>query len=225
MRNLEKLPAHKLTKVINIYMNDKVLFAAGGVIAGLILGSIFAGAAFSGVRGGDIGIMGGNQNTGGARIMGAIDRHFIEQMIPHHDGAIAMATVALEKGARPEIKTLAEAIITAQNKEIGDMRNWYRQWFQVEVPDGGSSMMGGEMPGSGMHMGGREDMQTLQTANDFDKAFIEAMIPHHQLAVMMAQMLRAGTNRPEMLSLADNIIESQSEEIREMQSWHKSWYQ
>ena len=76
-----------------------------------------------------------------------------------------------------------------------------------------------------MHMGGQEDMTTLQNANDFDRAFIEAMIPHHQLAVMMAQMLRSGTNRPEMLFLANNIIESQSKEIQEMQSWYRSWYQ
>ena len=50
------------------------------------------------------------------------------------------------------------------------------------------------------------------------------MIPHHQLAIMMAQMLQAGTNRPEMLQLAKNIITSQSEEITKMQGWYKNWY-
>ncbi|MBY0472865.1 DUF305 domain-containing protein, partial [Patescibacteria group bacterium] len=65
----------------------------------------------------------------------------------------------------------------------------------------------------------------LENASDFDKAFIEEMIPHHQLAIMMAQMLRAGTNRPEMQQLAENIITSQSQEIQEMQSWYKQWYQ
>ncbi len=206
-------------------MNDKILFAAGGVIGGLILGIVFAWAAFPGVRSGNIGMTGGNQNTGGTRMMGNIDRHFIEQMIPHHDGAIAMATLALKKAVRPEIKTLAEAVIKDQNKEIGDMRDWYKSWFQTEVPKGNLSPMGGGMmSGSGMHMGGREDVQILENANDFDKAFIEAMILHHQLAVMMAQMLMSGTSRPEMLSLANNIIESQSKEIQEMQDWYRSWY-
>lgn len=194
-------------------MNNKILFVAGGVIGGLLLGFLFAGSVFPEVRNGNIGMM------------GTIDKHFIEQMIPHHDGAIAMATLALKKAVRPEIKTLAVAIIEDQNKEIVNMRDWYREWFQIEVPKGNlSPMMGGMMSGSGMHMGGQEDMQTLENANDFDKAFIEAMIPHHQLAVMMAQMLKSGTNRPEMLSLADNIIESQSKEIQGMQSWYKSWY-
>jgi uncharacterized protein (DUF305 family) len=50
------------------------------------------------------------------------------------------------------------------------------------------------------------------------------MIPHHQLAIIMAQMLKAGTNRPEMLTLANNITESQSKEIEQMESWYKSWY-
>lgn len=206
-------------------MNNKILFAIVGVIGGLFLGTAFAGEVFSGGRNGNIGMMGSNQNTGSIQMTATIDRHFIEQMIPHHDGAIAMATLALTKATRPEIKTLAEAVIRDQNKEIGDMRGWYKDWFQTEVPRGDSFRMGGGMmSGSGMHMGGKEDMQTLENANDFDKAFIEAMIPHHQLAVMMAQMLRSGTNKSEMLSLSNNIIESQSKEIQEMQEWYKSWY-
>ena len=85
-------------------------------------------------------------------------------------------------------------------------------------------MSGGMMSLSGMHMGGQEDIAVLENAVDFDKAFIEAMIPHHQLAIMMANMLESGTNRPEMLQLAKNIISSQSKEIREMQTWYVQWY-
>jgi uncharacterized protein (DUF305 family) len=83
---------------------------------------------------------------------------------------------------------------------------------------------GGMMSGYGMHMGGREDMTALENASDFDKAFIEEMIPHHQLAIMMANMLQSGTNRPEMQQLAKNIISSQSKEIQQMQAWYTQWY-
>jgi uncharacterized protein (DUF305 family) len=85
-------------------------------------------------------------------------------------------------------------------------------------------MGGGMLSQSGMHMGGQEDMKALETATDFDKAFLEAMIPHHQLALMMVQMLESGTNRPEMIQLAKNITVSQSKEIKDMQGWYTEWY-
>src|SRR3989338_3691069 len=66
--------------------------------------------------------------------------------------------------------------------------------------------------------------RTVGMMNNIDEHFIEQMIPHHELAIIMAQMLKAGTNRPEMLTLANNITESQSKEIEQMQSWYKSWY-
>jgi uncharacterized protein (DUF305 family) len=137
-----------------------------------------------------------------------------------------MSNLALKKAKHQEIKTLATAIIAGQTKEIDDMRGWYGTWFGKDVPKISTyGMGGGMMSGYGMHMGGQEDMTALENASDFDKAFIEEMIPHHQLAIMMAQMLRAGTNRPEMQQLAENIITSQSQEIQEMQTWYKEWYQ
>ncbi len=206
-------------------MNTKIIFGIGGVVIGLVLASFFTSTVFTGFRNNGVGMMGYNQNISNAPIAGNLDRHFIEQMIPHHDGAVAMAKLALEKSNRPEIKTLANAIIEGQTKEIEDMRGWYKNWFGTNVQNGNTGMMGGGMmSGSGMHMGGQEDMTRLQTATDFDKAFLEAMIPHHQLALMMARMLTAGTNRPEMLSLAKNITASQSKEIEDMQGWYNEWY-
>ena len=207
-------------------MNKKFLYGIGGILVVIIIAillsqivrtkSIMRGVA------NDL----NNPNSGG--IVGTIndiDKHFIEQMIPHHDGAIAMANIALLNASHSEIKMLAKAIIETQNGEIKEMRNWYKEWFGVDVSAVDTGMIGGGMMAqSGMHMGGQEDIQTLKNATNFDKAFIEGMIPHHQLAIMMAQMLRSGTNKPEMLTLANNIIESQSKEIQAMQNWYKGWY-
>ncbi len=198
-------------------MNNKITFGIGGVVVGLLVASVFGTSMFSGYH--NSGMMGSNQMVVG------LDRHFIEQMIPHHEGAVAMAKLALEKSKRQEIKTLAIAIIADQNKEITDMKVWYKTWFGQVAPKVGAGMMGGGMMSQGgVHMGGQEDMTALENAKDFDKAFLESMIPHHQLALMMVQMLEAGTNRPEMLQLTKNITTSQSKEIQQMQVWYTQWY-
>jgi uncharacterized protein (DUF305 family) len=217
-------------------MNNNIVFGIGGTVLGFIIGALFI-PAISPYGNGGFGMMSGRNDTlpaqrlaGNTRMTNNIDRHFIEQMIPHHEGAVAMARLAQRRSTRPEITTLATAIIEGQTKEITDMTGWYKEWFGTDVRKIGSGMMGGGMMGggmmfgSGMHMDGQEDMTTLENAQDFDKAFLEAMIPHHQLALMMVRMLESGTNRPEMLQLAQNIETSQSREIAQMQEWYATWY-
>ncbi len=146
-----------------------------------------------------------------------IDQHFITEMIPHHEGAIVMANTALERSKKPEIISLANGIIEAQNREIEDMKSWYQDWF-------GSTPTAEH---SGMHMDGMTgDMAELTEATDenFDREFLEQMIPHHEMAVVMAQMLAASTDRSEMKILADQIITSQSREIGMMRDWLDAWY-
>lgn len=208
--------------------NNKILFGIGGIVIGLLLAGVF----YPMMRYGGYGMMGWGNNSaynqtvnGNNQNVSTLDKHFIEQMIPHHEGAIAMANLALQKAKHPELKTLATAIIAAQTSEIESMNSWYQDWFGNSVPKVNTGMMGGGMMSvNGMHMGGQEDMTVLENATDFDKAFIEEMIPHHQLAIMMANMLRSGTNRPEMKQLANNIITSQSKEIQQMQAWYTQWF-
>ena len=169
-------------------------------------------------------VVGTQMMQGGTMMGNNIDQHFIVQMIPHHEGAIEMAKVALERSKRPEMLSLANSIIEAQQKEINDMRTWYEEWFGSTVPSGG---IGLPTRAGMMHMGGMtgkpDVLKSVETA-EFDREFINEMIPHHEMAIMMAQMLQATTERPEMKQLADNIITSQSREIDMMRSWLTSWY-
>lgn len=60
----------------------------------------------------------------------AFDKEFLSEMIIHHQGAVEMAKAVLATSKRPELIQLANDIISAQNKEIGMMKEWQKAWFK-----------------------------------------------------------------------------------------------
>jgi uncharacterized protein (DUF305 family) len=156
------------------------------------------------------------------------DRTFIEMMIPHHDGAVKMADLILKRTKRPELRQLATAIKRDQTREIGQMKTWYQQWYKASVPSnpksGGMGM--GMMSGGGMANMMTAQVQKLATTNerDSDRVFLEEMIPHHKMALMMTSHI-VDSDRPELRTLAKNIMQTQTAEIEQMRQWYNTWYQ
>lgn len=132
------------------------------------------------------------------------EQEFIEGMIPHHQEAIDTAKEVLARGGTTaEIRALAENIITAQEKEISDMKQWYQAWYGKEYQDTGTY---------------EPMMRTLLTLNKevLDKTFLEDMIHHHMGAIMMARSVEPHIEHPEMTNLTKAIIDSQTAEIELM---------
>lgn len=146
------------------------------------------------------------------------DARFIVMMIPHHEGAIAMAELALVRARHPELRALAQRIRTSQSRENAQMRSWYRQWYGTSVP---------AWPGMGMGMGMARpatSLDALRAAPDFDKAFLEQMIAHHRMGVHMASHAQWGTLHPQLRALEQAMVRVQSEEIAQMEQWYEAWF-
>ncbi len=81
-------------------------------------------------------------------------------------------------------------------------------------------------PGNGGHqMGGMDtDLAQLENAAPFDKAFIDAMIPHHQSAIDMAKEAQTKATHQEIKDLAGRIVTAQQREIDQMKAWRAQWY-
>ena len=152
---------------------------------------------------------------------------FIDAMTPHHQGAVEMAKEALQKSKRPEIKQLADNIIKAQNKEIEQMKQWRKGWYPKagDKPMAYHAQMGHMMEMSPEQMKAMMMSMDLGAADDkFDLRFINAMIPHHEGALVMAQDALSKAKRSEIKQLSQDILTSQQKEIDQMKQWRQGWY-
>ena len=150
-------------------------------------------------------MMGNNKSSSG---FSGPDIMFAQMMIPHHQQAVDMSTLAETHTTNPEILALAKQIKDAQAPEIKQMTDW------IESSGAGMDM------GHDMGMGGmlsEEQMAALENAQGaaFDKLYLEGMIGHHQGALQMAKMIENSDNA-EAKQLAANIMKSQSAEIDKM---------
>jgi uncharacterized protein (DUF305 family) len=164
------------------------------------------------------------------------DKAFLAQMTMHHAMAVMMARPAAAQAAHQETRDLAQTIINDQTREIAQMRGWAKDWYGLDVPDPIAMM--DQMMGQGMGMpmgqmmGQMPMMHHMTMMNDMAKlppqrlevVFLSQMIPHHQGAIDMANLVPERAAHQELKDLSKNIIDSQSSEIDRMNGWLSSWY-
>ena len=133
---------------------------------------------------------------------------FAQGMIPHHQQAIEISKMALKNGVSPEVKKLAKEIISAQGKEISQLKYWLTATKSSMTMDHDMSMNG---------MLSKNELTTLKKlkGSKFDTAFLKAMIAHHEGALEMLSLL-ARTKNSESKKIATDILTGQSVEITVM---------
>ena len=163
----------------------------------------------------------GTPNNGGSHMMeqnnskySSTDVMFAQMMIPHHQQAVDMGTLAETRASNPEVKALAAQIKNEQDPEITQMKGWLTE-----------ANAGMEM-GHEMHMGGMltdSEFAELKAATGpaFDKLYLQGMIKHHEGAIDMAQMVLTSKN-PEAKALGEAIVSSQTKQITYMKELLKN---
>ena len=135
---------------------------------------------------------------------------FMENMIDHHAMAIMMAEMCTMQALHPELIVLCENIIATQSAEIEMMRTWLEDWYGITYEP---KVNMGEMAG---HM--------MMDPAQFEEWFMKRMISHHAKAIEEAENCLEEAYHPELISLCQNIIVAQNEEINTMQAWLCEWY-
>ena len=179
---------------------------------------------------------------------GRAEVRFLEGMIDHHQMALDMANDCLPKASTDTVLTLCQNIIIAQSAEIKTMQGWLQSWYNIDykpmsmsdmmtlmgsnmtaTEESGmsataeSSMNMGNMPATDppMMMGMMGGLNHLQGV-DYDKAFLESMIDHHDDAIHMSQRILQrdpeGTGHKELRDMAQKIIDDQTAEIQTMEN-------
>ena len=214
-------------------MGQKVILAL--VVAGLAL--LGAGSAAAWWPGGGPAARAHEDDSACAtddRFMGLTDPaapydlRFIDEMIMHHQGAIVSAEMMIADSERPELRDLARRIVEGQRRQIEQLREWRETWYPDAPPppmdmDPMDGMMDGD-EGMGDMMGMMGMMGSMMGGDRADEMFLRMMIPHHQLAIEMAEDALRHVEHEELKDLARAIIADQSAEIEEMEGYLRDWY-
>lgn len=142
---------------------------------------------------------------------------FIQQMIPHHEGAIEMANYEIEHGKDFTMFQLAKSILAEQGIEVQQMKLWLKRsdTDTAKTSENFRQYMDRTMKVM------MQSMPVNTMLADTDSAFARVMIPHHQAAIDMAKVAIKFTKDRQTIAFAKHIISSEQIEIEQMSSFLK----
>ncbi len=161
---------------------------------------------------------------------GRSEVRFMEGMIDHHQMALDMAGDCLKKAETAEMKKLCQGVIDAQTPEIKQMQEWLKAWYKMDYQPKAMDQMAG-MGGHDTHMSDMGDPAGMMgmfagfsklKGRDYEIAWLESMIDHHDDAIHMSTRVLKTAQHDDLKKLAEKIIKDQTAEIQTMETLIKT---
>lgn len=134
-------------------------------------------------------------------------------MISHHQMAVHMGTMCVEKAEHEELRAMCDQIVAAQTTEIATLTGWLQAWYGTAA----------ETKMSGKDRREMEKLEALSGA-EFEIEFMKSMIRHHYTAIVVSRECLLNADHPELIAMCQDIITAQAAEIRQLRSWLCEWY-
>ncbi|MBM3659372.1 MAG: DUF305 domain-containing protein [Actinobacteria bacterium] len=149
------------------------------------------------------------------------DAGFLEDMIAHHSGAVALGLEYLPRQSDPTVAHFAREIVTGQSGEIAVMNVLVSDAGNPPIATDGVAMewMGEPMPPAEMPgMATPADYEELRAATGVtaDEVFSRLMIRHHAAGIGMARRLVAEGENPRVRRFARTMAKVQETEVAEL---------
>ncbi len=139
---------------------------------------------------------------------------YINRIIPHHEGAVEMAEMIVDRAPHPEVQQAAERIIADQQREIDELTTFLREEYGAELQRDERQMMSEDM------------MSMIEEASPehAEQIFLLMMREHHQSAVIMGELVLQKAKSQTLLDQARGMIESQRAEQEEFARYLHEFY-
>lgn len=148
---------------------------------------------------------------------------FLAEIIGHHQGAIEMAELELERGTSPDIRTHAENIVADQQHQIEQFTRWLDQWYgltpeeaMAQVPAEAQEEMKILEEETQMII---EELSAVEAGEDFDVAFVQKMIPHHNSGIIEFLEPQSRAVHPQLRVAATGGITTQQAQVADFRTW------
>jgi uncharacterized protein (DUF305 family) len=191
------------------------------IVAALAFTAPIIGSSFAQMGDMQMGSMGKSMGALEKATGKTFDIYWMSQMIAHHNIAVDMANFILKNGKDAKVKQAAKSIVQTQSLEVKLMTVWLKSWYNTKPDAAQMKLMVTDMQPMVDASQGKMAGHDMPMGNP-DKNFLENMIPHHQSAVDMAKMALKKALRPELKKFAQGVIDVQSKEITQYNTWLKA---